>query len=886
MIKLRKIRSFIMMISVVVSIVAFIILLGVFNQNINNFATDIAINNGQTSSRQAVSSLDEKLSQSVSTFKKSQESEIIISNIATIHDREEAAIDRYQATKDLKDHLFLLQKENAIIDEVFIVTNEGNYFSSVDDSTDFFEKWRNPGVFTLRNTNTNKMLFSTVELAAMFGDGNQRQGTSVPEDYLLFMGNIYNYRNKYMGTMFFTLNNEMLGQNILRSDHGMIVYDQDQIVYQGENYQGNFTGNDFRESKYLVAEDGVYFREFIPYFNIELYYQVDVLQSLSRMRIFLSIIILVVIVGSISFLFSRLASGKILNPINELLNWMRRQTLEGKGFVYEAEIQTTRFTFREKLFFYLLVGTIFPVILGGGIYYYQANKELDHYLRQNIEEEVEENRKLLNAEIAKIKTTLTLQTINMKNRMHDTEMTDLLQNISESIDRDSSLYKVESVSLYDAETDRLYFTGRDEPNFDQDSIRLESPNANFFYRIDPLKNQIYFGIKDLQQDLEKANYLFFQLPIDYFINLSTRAEFEQETILIEDRYGWQIYDSILVLNDEVDVFENYQPVKKSLALSGWEYIAYYNTELLTEESKKVYSTALNLLLVLVLILFILAFYLTEKIIEPFHRIITLLGEDEESSLNENELKMLVGVDEIDELTYLFEQNVQQLNHLLEEKVKSTNQAIQTRYEKRELQLFALQNQVNPHFLYNALDNLLFLVESGQQEPALQMINSLSQFFRFVTASEKLFITVEEELGYTKNYLDIMQIRFDNFEVQWDIDPATKGINIVKLLLQPIVENSIQHGVRNTEDLVILSITSKIKGPWLVLEVIDNATGMPRERLEEVRGKLLDPDYNKSGLYNIDNRIRMYYGVDYEFKIQSTEGFGTKVTIKLPTAIKL
>ena len=308
--------------------------------------------------------------------------------------------------------------------------------------------------------------------------------------------------------------------------------------------------------------------------------------------------------------------------------------------------------------------------------------------------------------------------------------------------------------------------------------------------------------------------------------------------------------------------------------------------MLKEESKKVYSTALNLLLILVLFLFVLAFYLTEKIIDPFKKIIALLEEEEDSALSVNELKMLVGVDEIDELSYLFEQNVQQLNELLEEKIKTTNQAIQTRYEKRELQLFALQNQVNPHFLYNALDNLLYLVESGQQEKALHMIDSLSQFFRFVTTSEKLFITVEEELEYTKSYLEIMQIRFDNFEVQWDIAPESKDITIVKLLLQPIVENSIQHGVRNTDDWVMISISTKIEGEMLVLEVIDNATGMPVERLEEVQGKLLDPDYSESGLYNIDNRIRMYYGVDYEFEIQSTEGFGTKVTIKLPMAIKL
>lgn len=874
------------MISVFVSMVALVFLIGFLNQNINNFATDLAITNGQKSSRQAVSSLDEKLSNSVAIFKKSQESEIIISNIDTIHNPSESAVKRYQATQNLKEYLFLLQKENPLIDEVFIVTNNGNYFSSVADSKDFFENWRNPGSFTLRNTNTNKILFSTDELAEMFGEGHNKSQTASRDNHLMFMGNIHNYMKQYMGTMFFSLNNEMLGKNILQANHGKIVYDGEQTIYQGEEFLEELSEANFSESKYIVAKDSVYFREVIPYFNIELYYQVDKLQSLSSSRIILSVLVLVLIIGLMAYLFSHLISDHLLSPINELLGWMRKQTLEGKSLSYKADIETARFTFREKLFMYLLVGTVFPVILGGSIYYYQASKELDNYLKDTIEEEVEENTKLLNDEITKIKTTLTLQIINMNKRIVNTDISEMIQDISESIDRDSSLYKVESVSLYDSAMDRTFFTGDREPNFDHEAIEFEGPNSNFFYHIDPVRNQIYFGLKDLQHDSVEANYLFFQLPIDYFMNLSTRTDFEQEMILIEDQYGWQIYNAILTVNEDLDVYENYQPIQKALTLKNWEYIAYYNKDLLKEESKKVYSTALNLLLILVLFLFVLAFYLTGKIIDPFKKIIALLEEEEDSALSANELKMLVGVDEIDELSYLFEQNVQQLNELLEEKIKTTNQAIQTRYEKRELQLFALQNQVNPHFLYNALDNLLYLVESGQQEKALHMIDSLSQFFRFVTTSEKLFITVEEELEYTKSYLEIMQIRFDNFEVQWNIQPKTRPIKIVKLLLQPIVENSIQHGVRNTDAGVIISISTRIEEEMLVLEVIDNATGIPAERLKEVQTKLLDPDYSESGLYNINNRIRMYYGVDYEFEIQSAAGFGTKVTIKLPMAITL
>ena len=246
---------------------------------------------------------------------------------------------------------------------------------------------------------------------------------------------------------------------------------------------------------------------------------------------------------------------------------------------------------------------------------------------------------------------------------------------------------------------------------------------------------------------------------------------------------------------------------------------------------------------------------------------------------------VIGIDEVEKLRQNFTRGLERLNALVDEKQELQEHYLNERYKKREIQLFALQDQVNPHFLYNALENLLYLVEAEETDRALAMVSSLSRFFQFVTNRKELMIPVSKEIAFTKNYLEIMQERFNNFSVSWDIDDTVLDEKVMKLILQPLVENVIHHNVSLTDSLVQITISIKKQDEMICFTVMDDGIGIEESKLQEIKAELLASSYNKSGLYNVHDRINLYYGSQSNFSIDSEVHEGTTVTICIPAKNK-
>jgi sensor histidine kinase YesM len=222
-----------------------------------------------------------------------------------------------------------------------------------------------------------------------------------------------------------------------------------------------------------------------------------------------------------------------------------------------------------------------------------------------------------------------------------------------------------------------------------------------------------------------------------------------------------------------------------------------------------------------------------------------------------------------------------MEELIHETLLTNQERIQLKYEKRELQLNALQSQINPHFLYNTLDNLIYLVEANETDKATEMIASLSRFFRFITNRGQFMITLRDELVYTKTYIKIMSCRFDNFECMWDVDENVLNNKTVKLILQPVIENAIHHGARKTKDMVTIHISCKLIEDEIHIVVQDNAAGIGEEELTTIKRHLAFVSLGKAGIYNVNGRIRLHFGENYGLDIESEQGKGTKVTLVLP-----
>jgi sensor histidine kinase YesM len=199
-------------------------------------------------------------------------------------------------------------------------------------------------------------------------------------------------------------------------------------------------------------------------------------------------------------------------------------------------------------------------------------------------------------------------------------------------------------------------------------------------------------------------------------------------------------------------------------------------------------------------------------------------------------------------------------------------------QKKQAELDVLQAQISPHFLYNTLSTIGSLANLGEVEKVTQMVQGLSKFYRLTLNEGQVYISLEKELEQVRMYLEIQRVKYaDAFEVYYDIDPEILQVPIIKLILQPFVENIFKHAWFGAS--IAILITGKRLGDRIELKVIDNGIGMRPETLRNMRSSSFQP--GSYGLRNVEERIKLRYGSDFGIQIGSYFGAGTTVQIILP-----
>ncbi|MBQ6271994.1 MAG: sensor histidine kinase [Clostridiales bacterium] len=204
---------------------------------------------------------------------------------------------------------------------------------------------------------------------------------------------------------------------------------------------------------------------------------------------------------------------------------------------------------------------------------------------------------------------------------------------------------------------------------------------------------------------------------------------------------------------------------------------------------------------------------------------------------------------------------------------------------RKSEFDLLQSQINPHFLYNTLDAIVWSAEAGNQKQVVSMVGNLSDFFRLSLNKGKENVTIREELAHVRSYLEIQHIRYqDIMEYEISVPEEFYDYMIPKLSVQPIVENALYHGIKNKRGGGKITVTGEEKKDWFAIVVEDTGKGMTEDRLREVRKALRERTTEQSavyGMYNVNERIRLTYGEGYGVHIESIPDKGTRVIIRLP-----
>ena len=280
---------------------------------------------------------------------------------------------------------------------------------------------------------------------------------------------------------------------------------------------------------------------------------------------------------------------------------------------------------------------------------------------------------------------------------------------------------------------------------------------------------------------------------------------------------------------------------------------------------------------LFLITMLISLWMAGNLTKPMQKLINQMklvesGEFEETMAQSLELER---GDEIGTLQRKFLKMVQRIKNLIQENY--TKQLL-----VKEAQLRALQAQINPHFLYNALESINWRAKINQQTEISQMIESLGNLLRNAMSDQQHLVTVNEELKLIQDYIHIQKVRFGSrLDFKIELDRRWEQLLIPKLILQPLVENAINHGLEQMIEPCTIRITATESGAFLFLKVEDNGPGIPPDLLRKLQMQETKPDNLGIGLKNIDERLKLVYGKEYGLTLTSQVGAGTRVMVKIP-----
>jgi len=314
----------------------------------------------------------------------------------------------------------------------------------------------------------------------------------------------------------------------------------------------------------------------------------------------------------------------------------------------------------------------------------------------------------------------------------------------------------------------------------------------------------------------------------------------------------------------------------TLSNTKWRIGVFINADKLSEiEQGFIQTTIIILIIVLVIGIFIFT-WVGKAITGSLRRLEFAMRTVEKSDYFRMEEVNESAFKEVSALNLRFNKMMQKINELM-------HRVMDEQEAQRKSELKALQNQINPHFLYNTLESIIWVIEKEKNLEASQMVASLARLFRFGLSTDDETVPLRNEIEHVRNYLQIQKFRYsDTFDYEIDVDEKALDIKTMKLILQPIVENSLYHGIKNNIDRGYIKISGHIDGDFLVLSVSDNGYGMRQEKIDMLYSsfKQNTPD-SGVGLKNIYQRVMIYYGGNAEMLIESELDEGTTITIKEP-----
>ncbi|REE80969.1 two-component system sensor histidine kinase YesM [Paenibacillus taihuensis] len=537
---------------------------------------------------------------------------------------------------------------------------------------------------------------------------------------------------------------------------------------------------------------------------------------------------------------------------------------------------------KRKLFVSYLAVMMIPLTILGA-YSFQQSKQMQVQQAQVVlQDSLQKMEDSLNYKLQRFNSAIELITFNPNfSRIFNDEYTDyysMYTDLSENVDPllDTTLmlnHDIKRIMIYTGNniTQRINSImpiTTVEHEFWYDEV-MKSSQTNWY-----VQDGRIFGVRRIFGDInyDKRNLVYVELKPEFFTSL-TDTSTKEFSIIVSDAKQQVLYANPKVAQLPAGGETNGDEVVLSQPLreANWTISLLYSTKALTINPWKIVRATIVIESICFVVLFFIIWLFTRGFVGRIHSLNQKMRLVEQGKLTATGTDIVVR-DEIGELELRFGKMLNSINLLIEEGYKN-------KISQKEAELRALQSQINPHFLYNALSVINWKAIAAGSDDISNVAGLLSTFYRTSLNKGKDMMSVRDELLNTKSYMEMQLIMHDdNFDVVYQIDDEVLDCYMIKLVLQPIVENAIEHGIdQKRTGRGVLQISASFDGGTIVFIVQDNGPGMTRELVDEV----LVQQSKGYGLYNVQERIRVQYGSGYGISIKSELGEGTCVTVKLP-----
>ncbi|MGO4495249.1 sensor histidine kinase [Paenibacillus sp. 2RAB27] len=840
---------------------------------------------------------------------------ILIQSLDKLERQDATSYEKVSLSQNVESSLFNLNKGNEFISGITVWTKGGQYSSNAKYSSYYFEG----NQLSLSNLDNQIRFVSINQTYQAFG----LNSLEINDDALRNLLDIWNKSSYFMcplkgpeGSLgILTINlNTVAFNRILPYGESLAVLDaKDQVLFKGSTVTPEI--NELLKSRENTQQmEGIplsgkrYFFRDIGFHDIRIALAENESGFHKRQLLALGGYSLIILGGSalLTFFLSHLIGRKILFPLHSLISWIGRQrSLEERWEpVEDGRNRYKRFTMRDRFFVYFLITILLPICLFVTVFYVQSSKIITQELEETFYTLFDKTAHRVELFADQKESAMTRLAYDAFVVSYVDQPSDNLQQHMDQLIFDSFLpiLSEDAIGIYNINNQLIYsnrykHANQIDPTFFE---QMRASRKPIFYWLPPTDTasstvSLSIGIVDINRYSSPIAYMKTDINGVFFTNLYADLNGNGSEAFIMDengriishpdmgRIGQKADIPFQLDSSEGTLFRSNNAIyfSKKIAALPWYVIARYDASAIRDQVIRLFFDDIYLLVILFLLILLFSYLMSQYLVQPLASIQNRYLSIDLDRVNQLTLHRSFAIDEVEQLRISFNHMLERIHRLVQDTLDANEERLTLEFEKRELHMEALQAQINPHFLYNTLENIMYMIEKGERHLAVDMIGLLSRLFRYAMGKDSPLTTLREEIVYCQSYSKIMSYRYKNrIYFEWHMDESLNDCVVNKMILQPIIENSIRHTLKMNNREIRIRVSCMKKENHIEVVVKDNGPGIEQNKLEEIRLRLENRDRGNVGLYNVNSRIKLHFGDVYGLSIDSS-GVGTIVTIRLP-----